>query len=78
MRRDGKSSLFKPTPPLTPTSAPTGGGSGIAGFDVPTLFRIDSEAALSRREHGQPASPDFNELLEFLNRELAERGRSAN
>jgi predicted ATPase len=45
------------------------------GFDVPTVFRIDSEAALSRREHGEPAPPEFNELLDFLNRELAERGR---
>jgi energy-coupling factor transporter ATP-binding protein EcfA2 len=45
------------------------------GFDVPMLFRIDSEQALRRRERGEPAAPEFNELLDFLNRELAERGR---
>jgi hypothetical protein len=45
------------------------------GFDVPILFRIDSKQALARRERGEPAPPEFNELVDFLNRELAERGR---
>ena len=45
------------------------------GFDVPQTFRIDSERALARREQGEPAPPEFDELLDFLNRELAERGR---
>jgi hypothetical protein len=45
------------------------------GFDVPHMFRIDSQQALLRRERGEPAPPEFNELLDFLNRELAERGR---
>jgi energy-coupling factor transporter ATP-binding protein EcfA2 len=45
------------------------------GFDVPVLFRIDSKLALARRECGEPAPPEFNELVDLLNRELAERGR---
>jgi hypothetical protein len=45
------------------------------GFEVPQTFRIDSEQALARRERGEPAPPEFNELLDFLNRELAQRGR---
>ncbi len=45
------------------------------GFDVPMLFRIDSEEALTRRERGEPAPPEFNELVDVLNRELAGRGR---
>jgi hypothetical protein len=45
------------------------------GFDAPVLFRIDSEEALVRRERGDPAPIAFNELLDFLARELASRGR---
>jgi hypothetical protein len=45
------------------------------GFDAPVLFRVDSEEALVRRERGDPAPVAFNELLDFLGRELATRGR---
>ncbi|MEX2139508.1 MAG: dynamin family protein [Pirellulales bacterium] len=45
------------------------------GFDVPALYRIDSEQSLRRRERGEPPPAEFSELLDFLNRELAERGR---
>jgi hypothetical protein len=45
------------------------------GIDAPVLFRIDSEEALARRERGDPAPAAFNELLDFLARELASRGR---
>jgi dephospho-CoA kinase len=46
------------------------------GFEVPTLFRIDSQEALARRERGEEAPPEFNELVDYLYRELAERGRA--
>jgi hypothetical protein len=45
------------------------------GFEVPVVFRVDSEEALLRRERGDSAPPEFNELLDFLHRQLAERGR---
>lgn len=46
-----------------------------AGFVVPTLFRVDSERALVRQEGGEAPDAEFRTLLDFLQRELAERGR---
>ncbi len=46
------------------------------GFDVPKLFRIDSVEALKRHRRGDVLPEAFGELVEFLRRELAERGRA--
>jgi hypothetical protein len=46
------------------------------GFEIPLLFRIDSAEALVRRERGEGPPAEFGELVDFLRRELAERGRA--
>ncbi|HEY2880924.1 MAG TPA: dynamin family protein, partial [Pirellulales bacterium] len=45
------------------------------GFRVPKTFRIDSEEALRRTQERRPPPPEFCELVDFLQLELAERGR---
>ena len=45
------------------------------GFEVPQMFRLDTEEALERIEHHRPAPPEFTRLVDFLNSELAGRAR---
>ncbi len=45
------------------------------GFQVPQMFRIDSEAALTQIEQHRPVPPEFARLKDFLNTELAGRAR---
>ncbi len=45
------------------------------GFDVPQMFRLDTEEALERIEHHRPLPPEFARLVDFLNSELAGRAR---
>jgi energy-coupling factor transporter ATP-binding protein EcfA2 len=45
------------------------------GFQVPQMFRLDTEEALARIEQHRPAPAEFTRLLDFLNSELAGRAR---
>ncbi len=45
------------------------------GFDVPQMFRLDTEEALERIEQHRPLPPEFARLVDFLNSELAGRAR---
>jgi energy-coupling factor transporter ATP-binding protein EcfA2 len=45
------------------------------GFDVPHMFRVDSEAALEQAEHHRPAPPEFSQLVEYLNDQLSGRAK---
>ncbi len=45
------------------------------GFDVPKMFRLDTEEALERIEQHRPLPPEFARLVDFLNSELAGRAR---
>jgi hypothetical protein len=45
------------------------------GFEVPHMFRVDSEAALAHAEHCRPAPPEFSQLVEFLNDQLSGRAK---
>ncbi len=47
----------------------------LQGFSVPHTFRIDSEEALERLQSHRPAPAEFSALVDFLQTELAERGR---
>jgi hypothetical protein len=45
------------------------------GFEVPRMFRLDSEEAIERAEQHRPPPPEFSRLVDFLHEELAGRAR---
>src|SRR5690606_13681478 len=45
------------------------------GFEVPILFRVDSEAALQQAARNLPPKGEFAELVDLLRNETAHRGR---
>ena len=49
----------------------------LAGFEVPTMFFIDSVGALEARRAGERPSGDFARLLEVLDSELAAGARTS-
>ncbi|MDZ4820766.1 MAG: ATP-binding cassette domain-containing protein [Planctomycetota bacterium] len=45
------------------------------GFEVPIVFRVDSEATLQAAERNTPPTGEFAELVDLLRTETAQRGR---